>query len=157
MTMTLEEMEKKIREIEDIEEIKKLHRQYVYWVNSRQWDDILNCFAEDAWVHIERRPLFRGKKEIEKLFKIDIAKNNEKTNGCHFVMQPLIKVDGDKATGSWFMCIVFAIEQPSGPTLAWRQGRHDCEYVKVDGKWKYQSIKFSNTSPESLKWGKIFG
>jgi hypothetical protein len=155
--MTPQEMEKKIREFEDIEEIKKLHVRYVYWLNDRKWDEILNSFIDDAWVHIEKRPMTRGKEELTKLFKEKIAGNNAKTNGCHFVMQPIIDVDGDKATGTWFMCIVFAVDSPTGPTLAWRQGRHDCEYVKVDGQWKYKSIKFTNTAPEQVKWGTIFG
>jgi ketosteroid isomerase-like protein len=154
--MTLKEMEKRLRTLEDTEAIKELHRQYVYWINSRDWDEILNCFTDDAWVHIGGRPLHRGKKELEKLFKIDIAKQNEKTNGCHFVMQPIISVDGNRATGSWFMCIVFAINLPTGPTLAWRQGRHDCEYIKLDGKWKFNSVKFTNTAPDQIRGGTVF-
>jgi hypothetical protein len=154
--MTVKEMEKRLRQLEDLEEIKKLHRQYVYWINSRQWDNILNSFTDDAWVHIEHRQLHQGKEELAKLFKIDINKNNEKTNGCHFVMQPIINVDGEKATGTWFMCIVFAVDSPTGPTLAWRQGRHDCEYVKVDGQWKYKSIKFTNTAPKQAQGSIIF-
>lgn len=154
--MTLEEMEKRLRELEDLEEIKNLHRNYIYWVNSHSWDDVLDCFTEDTWVHIESRPLRRGKAELSKLFKVDIAKTNEDTNGCHFVTQPVISIDGDKATGYWFMCIVFAVSSPTGPTLAWRQGRHDCEYIKVDGKWKFGSIKYTKTGPGPGKGGEVF-
>lgn len=154
--MTLEEIEKRLRELEDLEEIKKLHRQYIFWVNSRNWDDIVNSFTEDGWVHIQGRELHQGKKQLKKLFSVDIAKTNDETHGCHFVMQPVISVDGDKATGHWFMCIVFAISTPNGPTLAWRQGRHDCEYVKVNGTWKFKSVKYTKTGSPQTNGGEVF-
>ena len=59
--MNLEELEKKFETISNIEEIKKLHREYMFWVNARQWDDVVNCFTENASVLLPRHGLFKGK------------------------------------------------------------------------------------------------
>jgi hypothetical protein len=137
---TLEELQKRLRVLEDIEEIKKLHRTYVYCLSSRQWDDLLDCFAEDAIADIGQHGLRRGKKEITELVYGDFDKL-EKTPG-HLVGQPVISVDGDRAKGYWILYL-FPYRQP----VTWIQGKYDCEYVKVDGKWKFSLVKFRRPWP----------
>ena len=46
--MTLEELKKQTEELQGNEEIKKLHRQYVYSLNSHQWAEMVDCFTENA-------------------------------------------------------------------------------------------------------------
>ena len=145
--MDFKELEKRLKKIEDLEDIKKLHRQYVYWINSHQWDEMVDCFTEDAVINIGKHGLRKGKDEIKKLFKVDVAKVNEKWDGCHFVTQPIVDIDGEKATGKWFLCIcIFDVNSPTKSPLGWGHGRYDCEYVKVDGQWKFSSlINFPDT------------
>ena len=145
--MTSMELEKRIQALEDVEEIKKLHRQYVYWLNGHQWEEMVNCFTDDAVINIGKHGLRKGKEEITKLFTVDVARVNAKWNGCHFVTQPIINVDGDKATGKWFLCVcILDIDSPTKSPLGWGHGRYDCEYVKVGGEWKFSSlINFPDT------------
>lgn len=150
--MTLKDLEKRMKAFEDLEEIKKLHRQYAYFLNAHQWDEMIDCFTEDAMADIGIHGPHKGRKEITELFKIKIAKKNEKWRSTHFVTQPIISVEGDKATGYWAVYIFGFIENtPSGPMYQWYQGRHDCEYVKVDGKWKFSYIKYTSPWPKQLK------
>ena len=154
--MTLEELEKRITALEDIEKIKELHRQYVFWLNSQQWDEMIDCFTENAIADIGEHGLRKGREEITKLFKINIANKVAGWNGGHFVNQPVISVDGDKATGHWLLYIfIFHAQTPTGPSYKWVQGRYDCEYVKVNGKWKFSFVKFKEPWPEQLNLGKI--
>lgn len=139
--MTLEEMEKRLKVLEDIESIKNLHRDYVYALASQQWDDMLDCFAEDAVADIWQWGLRRGRKEIEELFKKNFDGKILPTHG-HLVAQPVITVDGDTAGGYWILYIFFA-----EPEMRWVQGRHDCKYVKVDGRWKFSYLKFTRPWP----------
>ena len=134
--MTLEELEKRIRVLEDMEEIRKLHREYVYFLANRQWNDLVDCFREDALYDISDHGLRKGKKEIEDIVKNEFDKLIKPTHG-HFSTQPVISVDGDKANGHWILYLFFP-----EPEVSWVQGRYDCEYVKVDGKWKFSSMKF---------------
>ena len=136
---TLEEIEKRVQLLEDIEEIKQLHETYVYCLSSRNWDVWLDYFAEDAVADIQMHPLCRGKKEIEHLIWEDFDKL-PKTPG-HLVEQPVITVDGDKATAYWILYL-FHDRKPN-----WIQGRHDFEYARIDGRWKLKFVRFKRPWP----------
>ena len=139
--MTLEELEKRIRVLEDIEEIEKLHRKYVFCLSSREWDDLLDCFAEDATADIWKHGLRRGKKEITELV-YTVFDQLEKTPG-HLACQPVISVEGDRANGYWILYLF-----PHREPMTWMQGRHDCTYVKINGEWKFSSVTFTRPWPE---------
>ncbi len=139
--MKLEELEKRLRSLEDKEAIKDLHREYVYLLITQQWDDMIECFAEDATAVIASHPRRTGKKEIRTLLTEEIAKHVPKDEG-HMVTQPVISVDGDKARGHWLLYVFLP-----APALGWRQARYDCEYVRVDGAWKFSSLVFQAPWP----------
>ena len=136
--MTLEELgklEKRIMILEDIEEIKKLHKEYVYCLANRKWDDLLDCFAEDVTADIDTHGLRKGKKEIGELVNNVFDKLPKAM--ARPVGQPAISVEGDRAKGHWILYTL-----PYGPSATWIQGRCDNEYVKIDGKWKFSLVKF---------------
>lgn len=137
----LEGLAKKVKLLEDIEEIKKLHLNYVYLLCNLQWDDMLDCFAENAKLALPEQATLKGKKEIGAVFHNVLDKMIKRTDG-HFVGQPVITVDGDRAKGRWILYLFFA-----EPEVRWVQGRQDCEYVRVNGKWKFSSVKFTNPWP----------
>jgi hypothetical protein len=55
-------------------------------------------------------------------------------------VQPDITVVGDRARGTWLIYMLF-----SRPTIQWVQGKNECEYRKVNGKWKISRLKFTRT------------
>jgi ketosteroid isomerase-like protein len=140
--MTLEELEKRVRVLEDIEAIKSMHREYAFWLINHQWSDMVECFTDNATAVIATNPPCKGKKEIAKLFTGIFAKVIPWDEG-HVVAQPVISVEGDKAKGHWIL-FVFYPEHEGGK---WLQARYDCEYAKVDGKWKFSSLIFQAPWP----------
>ena len=134
--MTLEELEKKIGVLEDIEAIKKLHREYIYALASQQWDDMLDCFTENAETDLWDHGRCSGKKEIEAQFKGELANMVKPTDG-HFAGQPIINVDGERAIGQWIMYIFI----PESERL-FVQGKYDAKYIKIDGEWKFSFNAF---------------
>jgi ketosteroid isomerase-like protein len=140
MTLTLDELEMKVQLLEDLEEIKNLHKEYVFCLACRQWDDLLDCFMEDATAEIGDYGLRRGKKEIRELVD-NVLDKLPKSNG-HIVGKPAITVKGDRATSYWNLYIF-----PNGQSATWEYGRYDCEYVKTDGKWKFISVKYTSPQP----------
>jgi hypothetical protein len=134
--MTLEELEKRVKVLEDIEAIKQLHINYVYLLCNLQWDDMVQCFAEDATMELLDQGVVRGKKEISGVFHNVLAERIKRNDG-HLVGQPIITVTGDRAKGHWILYLFFA-----EPEVRWLQGRQDCEYVRVNGEWKFSSVKF---------------
>ena len=138
--MTSEEIEKRLKVIEDIEAIKNMHNDYIYALASQQWDDMLDCFAEDSvadiWTHGPRK----GKREIGELFR-GFAGKILPTHG-HLVAQPVIKVNGDTAEGYWILYVFLA-----EPEMQWVQGRYDCRYVRINGEWKFSHLKYTRPWP----------
>jgi len=137
----LEGLEKKVKVIEDTEAIKQLHREYIYYLCNLEWGKMLDCFAEGATADIGEHGLCRGKEEISGLFRNVLANMITKRDG-HMVGQPVITVEGDRAKGYWILYLFF-----QEPSVRWMQGRQDCEYIRVNGKWKFSSVKFTNPWP----------
>lgn len=144
--MNLEELEKRMTRLEDIEEIKSLHREYVFMLVNRQWNDMPECFAEDATADIGRHGLRRGKPEIKKLFNETISRMNAgKGRDAHFATMPVITVNGNRATGHWMLYIMVRDKDTGYPRYS--QGRYDCEYVKENGKWLFSAVKYTGFWP----------
>ena len=154
--MNLEEMEKRLRTLEDIEEIKKIHVHYVNCLTTTAWDDLVDCFTEDALVELTNGTA-RGKAEIEKFFKSKIAITHIGKEG-NFVVHPIIEVEGDKATASWLLYTLFSlphkIQRDPSPTANidapdWMQGYYQMGYARENGKWKISWLKWTrlNRSP----------
>jgi len=145
--MTPEEMEKRLTYLEDLEAIRALHHEYMFQLNNRQWNDIVESFTEDGTANIGHHGLRKGKAEIEKLFKERISQMNAgKWRDAHNAIDPVITIDGNRAKGHWLMYIMIS-DPETGNALRWTQGRHDCEYEKVDGRWKFKSVKYTRPWP----------
>jgi len=137
--MNLEELEKRVRAIEDIEEIKIMHRDYMSCLDNIQFEKALDYFTEDAEVEVRFSGVMKGKANFSKIYLGTLAQRKERHDG-HLVGQPVITVDGDTARGHWIVYMFFSV-----PTIEWVQGRHDCEYVRVNGEWKFSKLKFART------------
>lgn len=149
--MTLDELEKQIKILTDTEEIKKLMRRYVGRLRSVDWDGVVECFTENASVNIGLTGERKGKAEIARLFKEEISQRHIGREYV-FVVEPIIDVKGDMATGSWVLYFMFT-ESDIVPVMSWTQGDYKCEYVKEDGKWKISYLKWRQTvgkTPEKL-------
>jgi len=72
----------------------------------------------------------------------------------HNVMNPIIKVDGDKATGEWYFMGPFRFHD--GHEARWIALQYFDDYVKINGEWKYKHlrIKLRLLAPHDGGWGK---
>jgi len=147
--MTLEELEKRLRTLEDVEEIKQLQVRYVNCLITTEWDELVDCFAENGVVDLHSG-LARGKEAIAKLFKEKISITHVGLEGC-YVVHPIISVDGDRAKGSWLLYTQFSqphkIQIKSATTADeeapdWMQGYYEMEYIKEAGEWKISLLKW---------------
>jgi hypothetical protein len=137
--MRLEELEKRVKAIEDLEEIKQMHREYMSCLDNIEFGKALDFFTEDAEVEVRNSGVMKGRKNYSKIYLVTLAQRKERHEG-HLVGQPVITVDGDTARGHWIVYMFFSV-----PTIDWVQGRHDCEYVKENGQWKFSKLKFART------------
>ena len=158
--MTLQELEKRVQALEDIEQIKQLHYRYIYALNSRDFDGIIDMFAEDmiedGFPRGEKRT---GKKEIAKVFRDMQVGSRGLLRHTTIVAQPVITIDGDKAKGYWLWLGRLAdrrvfkstdeADEDTVMVVLPKLGRYDMEYKKVDGAWKISYLKFTLPWPKN--------
>jgi hypothetical protein len=144
---TLEEQQKQIKKFQDIQELQEMHSNYAYLLLSRNWEKISDLFTYDAVAILHKRGRFQGKAAIIEIFK-KVVQNNSKGKGrdSHVAVQPVIHVDGDKASAQWLMFVI-STDPESGRETIIQHGRHEMEYVRVDGKWKIKYMLFTSPWP----------
>lgn len=128
----VDDLETRLRAMEDLEAIKQLTFKYAYSVDSKQWDDVVDCFANDASLNFSAIGKGTGREYIARFFKEVIPSRNLFT--CHIVINPVIEVHGNTAKGRWYF-LVPATDRPTN-TAVWVGGRYDNEYIKKNGVWK---------------------
>jgi hypothetical protein len=137
--MDLKELEKRVKAIEDLEEIKQMHQEYMLCLDNIQFSKALDFFTEDAEVEVRNSGVMKGKEDYSRIYMGTLAMRKERHDG-HLVAQPNVTVNGNTAKGHWIVYMFFSV-----PNIEWIQGRHDCEYVKENGKWKFSKLKFART------------
>ena len=136
--MNLEEMEKRLDTLEAIEAIKKLKARYCQAADERDPEAYANLFAEDAVFDGGDFGQAQGRQAIG-----DFLRNIQQQSlpfAVHYVMNPNIEVEEEKATGRWYLlepCTMRA----KGEQAVWGTARYEEEYEKVGGEWKFKTVK----------------
>ncbi|MFT4562085.1 MAG: ketosteroid isomerase-like protein [Gammaproteobacteria bacterium] len=135
--MEMTDLEKRITRLEDIEAIKQLKALYCEICDDMHNPDrIASVFAEDA---IWESPDFgqaKGHDEIRQLFQ---NFKDKFSFSQHNIMNPRVEVDGNSATGIWYIAGPWT--ETEGSKETWMMARYDDDYVKIDGQWKYQHLR----------------
>ena len=131
------ELEKTVQRLADIEDIKQLKAHY-----ASACDDDYNpgklapLFAQDAIWDGSILGYAEGREGIREFFG---AASTLVPFAVHQVSNPLIEIDGDTATGQWFLWqpMVF------GEQALWLSAVYEDKYVRVDGQWLFQHLKLN--------------
>ena len=135
--MDLAELEKRITRIEDIEAIKQLKARYCEICDDdHNPDRVASAFAEDGIWESDDFGVARGHEEIRELFRGFRKLFNFSQ---HNITNPIIEVDGDRATGVWYIMGPWTFSENNDEK--WMALRYDDDYVKIDGVWKYQHLR----------------
>ena len=135
-------LEKRIRLLEDIEEISKLKARYCNYVDggwdhpTHDYDGVASIFTEDGvWEAVPTiraetrdgiREYFKGAQNIPFAF--------------HRISNPIIEVDGNKATGNWHVLV--ALTHPNGKAV-WIGGIYNDDFVRTREGWKFKKLSFT--------------
>ena len=150
--MTLKTLEERIQALEDIESIKKLKGLYcTYCDDSYDADRIAGLFVEDGIWDGGIRGKAEGREAIRDFF---VRAPQRLSFAVHMVMNPIIDVDGDRATGIWYL--FQACTYAEGERAVWGSARYDEEYVRADGSWMFKTLRLTSFfwTPFDEGWAK---
>ncbi len=136
-------------DLRELEAIKRLKYKYFRCLDLKLWDEMRECFVEDASsAYGDGKFSFQGREQILK-FLID-AMNRPTALSMHHGHHPEIEFTSDTtAVGVWAFADVF-IDLDAGMTIRGGAFYHD-EYVKVDGRWKIKSTGYERTYEEIVR------
>ena len=144
----LEAIEERIQATEDIEAIKQLQYRYKNAFMQANWDELLDCFAEDATIDIkpDGTSVGKGIAEIKRQFanmaKVHVGAETD------FIYHPIISVSGNKGKGTWMVTdTMHIINQPPQSIY----GIYKAEYVKINGDWKFSFLQHRHRRIEPVE------
>jgi uncharacterized protein (TIGR02246 family) len=135
--MDATELERRVRVLEDIEAIKRLKHRYADACDRGYDADALAAlFADDAVWDGGLFGRHEGREAIREFFQ---GVSSDIVFALHYMMNPIIDVAGDRATGTWylFQTCTFAKEN----TPIWGAARYDEEYVRESDGWKFRRLR----------------
>ena len=161
--MNVKELEAKVKALEnqvriltDIEEIKTLQKTYGYYLEHWMSQEIIDLFSDDPEVSLTLTAgTYLGKRRIAEYF------NRLKDPGPEFLHQVMqlsgvVTVDagGTTAKGRWYGFGAVALPSDKGVRQFFMGGIYGGEYVKEDGVWKFERLRFdaSYTAAPATGW-----
>jgi len=134
--MDMTKLEQRITRLEDIEAIKQLKARYCEICDDMHNPErIASLFAPNGIWESPDFGMATGHAAIENLFR---GFRDMFSFSQHNIMNPIIDVHGDRATGIWYLMGPWT--QTDGGKEIWMTARYDDAYVKLDGIWKYQHL-----------------
>lgn len=116
-------------------EIRQLRAAYAHYLDRGDWGAWADLFAPDAVVEFGSYRTLEGRDEIREFGETVVDDLFEYS--MHTAQMPLIEVDGDSATGLWYL---FAYYQLSDGDPGSIYGTYEDEYRRVDGDWKFAYV-----------------
>ena len=138
--MGTSDLEAQVARLSAIEDIKQLKAQYAeYCDHDYDPDGIASLFVEDAvWDGGPGFGRYEGRAKIHAFFS---QISDDIVLAAHLSMNPIIEVDGDKATGRWRLLCPCTVTTDTGDNTArWILAEYDEEYERHDGRWLYRAL-----------------
>lgn len=141
------DLEARIQVLEDLEAIRKLKAKYWRSGNKKLWDELVQCFSEDAVMEYPRVGRFQGAEAILRSLREHAS---QYPTAIHLGHDPDIDVVSDTAArGTWELHF-YAIDA-GADTAAQMWGLYEDEYLKEKGEWKIKNTKFVDIFRESFR------
>jgi hypothetical protein len=141
---------------QDLEAIKRLKYKYQRCIDTKQWDELRECFTEDA-----KAAYSGGKFSFENrdaiLHFLRGAMGADTFHSCHAVSQPEIElVDERNARGRW--CLQDTVIDTSFDMMIHGAAFYEDEYRKGDdGVWRIAKTGYERTYEQMMPRKSIEG
>jgi len=130
-------LEERLLVLEDIEEIRKLKARYAAACDDNyDADAIAALFTEDAIWDGGSLGRADGRAAIHKFFS---RAAEFFPFAIHNVMNPIIDVEGDRATAQWYL--LQPATMAKGNQAVWLAAVYHDDYVRHDGRWMFKHLR----------------
>jgi ketosteroid isomerase-like protein len=146
------DLERRVQTLEDIEAIKRLKHRYADACDrGYDADTLVPLFAEDAVWDGGLFGRYEGREAIRAFFQ---GVSADIVFAMHYMMNPIIEVDGDRARGAWYLFQTSTFAAGNRPI--WGAARYDEEYVREPDGWKFQRLQLVSSfwTPYDEGWVK---
>jgi len=147
------ELDPRVQRLIDIEDIKQLKARYAaYCDNDYEADALAALFTENAIWDGGALGHAEGREAIRAFFHDAPA---TVSFAVHTVTNPLIDVDGARATGRWYLWQPMVLR--GSDACMWLCARYDDRYVRTSEGWRFEHVKISIRafSPYEEGFGKM--
>ena len=135
--MNNEAIARHLQRLVDIEDIKQLKARYALACDDDyNPDKLAPLFTEDAVWDGSILGYAEGRAAIHEFFA---GSSSLVPFAVHQISNPLIEVNGDEATGQWYLWQPMVFQ---GEAL-WLSATYDDRYVRHEGQWLYQHLKLN--------------
>jgi acetyl esterase/lipase len=126
-------------------DLENLQRIYGYYIDRGLWDQAAALFADEGTIELELQGVYVGPSRIEAfLSTLGPYGGRDGLLSDHVQLQPVVTVDDDGSTAksrSRELAMTGVFEGDG----EWRTGIYENTYIKQDGVWKIQSLRFFPT------------
>lgn len=134
-----EVLEQKIQRLIDIEDIKILKRKYAAFCDDDYNSDAISAlFTEDAVWDGGPIGFAETRQGIKEFF---MASPTRIKFAMHYIVNPIIEVTGDKATGQWYLWQPMVMNENN--QAMWLVATYDDIYLRQDKQWLFQHVKIT--------------
>jgi bile-acid 7alpha-dehydratase len=135
----LAELEARIRHLENIEAIKQLKAKYWRCIDKKLWDELAECFTEDATADYGEYGISTGKAKIIKALKTGLGEKSTDTfhQGQSLEIQ---KMTATRIKAVWRIHDYLLFEEPIHKSIR-GYGFYEDEYILEKGYWKIKITK----------------
>ena len=140
----------------DLEAIKRLKYKYQRCIDTKSWDELRECFTEDAMAaYSSGKFSFDSRDAILKF--LQGAMGADTFHSCHAVSQPEIElVDERTATGRW--CLQDTVIDTNFDMMVHGAAFYEDEYRKGDdGVWRIAKTGYERTYEQMMPRKSIEG
>ncbi|KMS53354.1 hypothetical protein V473_18460 [Sphingobium cupriresistens LL01] len=144
------ELRAQVARLRDESDIRKLQYLYGYYDDYRDWDRLVDLFADtDCSVEIGSRGKYVGKAQLSRFFREVIGQNRASLNRGeiynHLQLQMIITIDADGNRAKARSRALIQGNRGEGSSMIWAEGVYENSFVKIAEEWKIETMYWSPT------------
>jgi acetyl esterase/lipase len=139
------DLARRAQRLSDEQAVENLQKIYGYYLDRRMWDEVADLFADTATIEMGLRGIYVGKPRIREFLELlgpEGIGNGELYD--HVQLQIVVDVapDGSTAKSRSRELNMTGVAESHGE---WSEGIYENAYVKENGVWKIQALRYFPT------------